>query len=154
MTAVAVEAPLDLRDVARRWRFPVVLVVLLLGVAAALAAVENAPPQRPLDPRDASPVGARALAELLRQRGLTVIATHSVSDVTGATVFVPDPQSLTRSQLAQLGGTATNLVLVAAGSRELTALHIDARPLTRVDEDTLSPRCPLAAAKTAGPVRF
>src|SRR4051794_38747259 len=137
MTAVAVEAPLDLRDVARRWRFPAVLVVLLLGVAVALAAVENAPPQRPLDPRDASPVGARALAELLRQRGLTVTSTRGVSEVTGATVFVPDPQSLTRSELARLAGTATHLVLVAAGSRELTALHIDAQPLTRVHEETL-----------------
>ena len=155
MTAAVVEAPLDLREQWRRWRVPVVLVALVIGVAFGLAVIQNAPPQRPLDPRDASPVGARALSVLLQQRGITVTATSVVPvDVTGATVFVPDPTSLSGDELARLGSSAASLVVVAPDSRELEALAVDARPQARVAEQTLDPSCALVAATTAGNVTF
>jgi hypothetical protein len=155
MTATTIEAPLDLRDLWRRWRFPLIVLVLAIGAAVALAAVENAPPQRPLDPRDASPVGARALAQLLGQRGISVVPTATVpSGLTDVTVFVPDPQSLSGTQLARLHDSSSSLVVVAPGGRELDALAVDARIAGRVDERTVQPDCPLDAATVAGDIRF
>jgi hypothetical protein len=155
MTAAAIEAPLDLREQWRRWRIPGLIVVLVMGVAVALAAVENAPPQRPLDPRDASPVGARALAVLLQQRGITVTPTTTTAvDATGVTVFVPDPKSLTGIELANLNNSAANVVVVAPGRRELDALDADAQPAEHVSERTVDPTCAVPAATTAGDIKF
>lgn len=155
MTATVIEAPLDLRAVWQRWRFPVIVIVLALAAAVALAAVENAPPQRPLDPRDASPVGARALAQLLEQRGVSVVpAATAPLDLTDTTVFVPDPQSLTIAELAGLNASDADLVVVSPRGRELDALAVDARPARQVDERTVDPHCSLPAANTAGDIRF
>jgi hypothetical protein len=155
MTADTIEAPLDLRAVWQRWRFPVIVIVLALAAAVALAAVENAPPQRPLDPRDASPVGARALAQLLQQRGVSVDAVASVPvDLAETTVFVPDPQSLTIAELAGLNASDADLVVVAPQGRELDALALDARPADQIRERTVRPGCRLPAATIAGDIRF
>lgn len=155
MTAAVVEAPLDLRDQWRRWRIPALLVALVIGVSFALAAIENAPPERALDPRDASPVGARALSALLQQRGVSVTATSVVPVAPiGATVFVPDPKSLTGNELAQLNNSEASLVVVAPGSRELDALVVDARPTGQVSERTVEPVCALPVASTAGNITF
>lgn len=155
MTTAVVEAPLDLRAVWQRWRFPLIVIVLAIAAAVALAAVENAPPQRPLDPRDASPVGARALAQLLQQRGVSVDPVASVPvDLAGSTVFVPDPQSLTIAQLAGLNASDADLVVVAPQGRELDALALDARPADQIRERTVTPDCQLPAATIAGDIRF
>lgn len=155
MTATAIEAPLDLRALWQRWRFPVIVVMLALAAAVALAAIENAPPQRPLDPRDASPVGARALAQLLGQRGVTVVPTTSLpADISEATVFVPDPQSRTVGDLAGLAASTADVVVVSPHDRELGALGLDVRRAGQVDERTVAPDCALPAARVAGDIRF
>ena len=155
MTTATVEAPLDVRAVWRRWRFPVVVILLAIVAAVALAAVENAPPQRPLDPRDASPVGARALAQLLGQRGVSVVPSAAVpASLTDTTVFVPDPQSLTIAELAGLNASNADLVVVSPLARELDALALDARVTGHVNERTVDPNCSLPAADVAGNVRF
>ena len=155
MTTATVEAPVDLAAVWRRWRFPVVVVVLAIGAAVALAAVQNAPPQRPLDPRDASPVGARALAQLLGQRGLSVVPARTVpADLAGATVFAPDPQSLSGVELARLHDATVPVVVVAPTTRELDALGVDSRIRGGINERTVAPNCSLAAATAAGDIRF
>jgi hypothetical protein len=69
MTALAVEAPPDLPAVWRRFRLPLLVAALLLSSAFIVAAIENAPPRKPLDPRDASHQGGRALAQLIRPSG-------------------------------------------------------------------------------------
>jgi hypothetical protein len=155
VTAATVEAPLDLRAVWQRWRWTATVVLLVIAVAVVLAAIENAPPQRPLDPRDASPVGARALAELLRQRGVTVSDAATVpTGLTAATVFVPDPRSLSTSELARLNESSANVVVVAPGGRELDALALNARPAGQVSETTVDPACSLPTATTAGDITF
>jgi hypothetical protein len=155
MTTTAIEPPLDLRVVWQRWRFPAIVLVLVIAVAVGLAAVENAPPQRPLDPRDASPVGARALAQLLEQRGVSVTPSANVPvNPSGATVFVPDPQSLTIAELAGLNASDADLVVVAPHNRELDALAVDASVAARIGERTVDPGCSLAAARVAGDIRF
>lgn len=155
MTAASVEAPLDLRAAWGRWRLPIIIIGLVVAVSFVLAAIENAPPQRPLDPGDASPVGARALAELLRQRGVTVTAAATVpTGLAATTVFVPDPKSLTGNELARLNNSTANVVVAAPGSRELEALGLDAQPVTQVSETTIDPGCSLPTATVAGDIRF
>jgi hypothetical protein len=157
MTTATVEAPFDIAATWRRYRLPVVLVLLAVLSSVVLAAIGNAPPQRPLDPGDASPVGARALAELLRDREVTVDpverATDLQPDPTG-TVFIPDPGSLTRADLQLAARAAATVVVIAPASRELRALGAAARPTSDVHEQTTEPDCTFAPAVTAGDVRF
>jgi hypothetical protein len=153
-----VDVPFDVRALWQRARMPLLLVVLLLGLAVVSAVIRNAPPQRPLDPRDASPVGSRALAELLRDRGVAVDAAApadaSFVVTAGATsVFVPDPAGLTRRQLAALAASDADVVVVAPSRRDLEALGIHAAPTGTVDE-TLRAVCAFGPASVAGPVRF
>jgi hypothetical protein len=154
VTTATVDAPLDLRDVWRRVRLPVILGVLLLATATVIAILRNAPPQRPLDPTDASPVGSRALAELLRDRGVTVVPAEEAPGAAAAgTVFVPDPASLSRSALQALATSTASLVVVAPDLRELDALGVRAHPVQSVEE-TLRARCVVPAASVAGPVDY
>lgn len=155
-TAVT-EAPFDVRAAWRRARFPALLALLALGVAVGLAVVQNAPPERPLDPGDASPVGARALAQLLRDRGVDVTplaATAALPTDASTTVFVPDPRSLTRGALAELASSTGVVVVVAPTDRELTALSVPISPVGTTSERTIAPSCGYAAASTAGDIRF
>ena len=156
MTTATVEAPLDLGATWRRWRFPIVLVVLAVLLSVVLAIIANAPPQRPLDPRDASPVGSRALAQLLRDRGVDVapVAATALTPDPAGTVFVPDPQSLTRAELRSAARDAGTVVVVAPTGRELRALGLSARPVGGVRERSVDPACSYQPATTAGNVRF
>src|SRR4051794_20082853 len=150
--------PIDVQALWRRWRTPAAVVALLLITAVVLAVIENAPPSRPLDPSDASHQGGRALAQLLRDRGIDVLAVRDVtgSPITSATsVFVPDPASLTRDDLASLGSRAGAVVVVAPGRRELQALGVTATPLPRGGADERPrPGCSFAPAAVAGTVHY
>src|SRR5205085_10089481 len=122
MTAVTTQPPLDLHQTWRRIRMPILVAALLLVVAAGLAAVEGAPPSRPLDPRDASPAGARAIAALLRARGVTVTPTEPGSAAPAAgTLVLADPGSLRVDQLRSFAAAPADLVVIAPSDRELAA---------------------------------
>jgi hypothetical protein len=157
VTSATVEAPLDLGATWRRLRFPVVLVALALLVSVVLAVIANAPPQRPLDPRDASPVGSRALAQLLRDRDVDVVAVDRVQSLQhdpAGTVFVPDPSSLTRAELRAAQQATGALVIVAPAGRELHALGLEVRPAGGVHEESVDARCSYPPAQTARDVIF
>ena len=158
MTAATLDVPLDLRAAWRRWRLPAAVVGFVVLTAVLLAIVENAPPSRPLDPSDPSHQGGRALAELLRDRGVDVVAVHDVADSpipAQSTVFAPDPTSLTRDDLAYLAGRGTSVVVVAPGRRELEALGVDATPMPGGGGDERTPaRCSFTPAAVAGSVHF
>src|SRR5437763_11999387 len=133
MTVATADAPLDLHALWRRWRTPAAVLALLLVTAFVLAVVENAPPSRPLDPTDPSHQGGRALSQLVRDRGIDVVAVREAtgSPVTAdTTVFVPDPTSLTHGDLAYLASQAGTVVAIAPGRRELNALGVAARPMS------------------------
>lgn len=153
------DVPFDARRAWRRARVPLLLVALLVGLAVVSAVIRNAPPQRPLDPRDASPVGSRALAELLRDRGVAVQAVAPADAgsalTSGATfVFVADPAGLTGRQLSALASSTADLVVVAPNRRALGALGIAATPTDAVADSTLRAVCAVEAASVAGPVRY
>jgi hypothetical protein len=158
VTAATVELPVDVRALWRRWRAPAAVVALLLIAAVLLAVVENAPPSRPLDPSDASHQGGRALAQLVRDRGVDVVAVRDVQSsliASDTSVFVPDPTSLTRDDLASIGSRAGTVVVVAPGLRELQALGVAASPLPRGGADGRPrPGCSFAPAAVAGRVHY
>ena len=158
MTAVSVEAPIDLRATWQRWRAPIGVAAFLLLAAVILAIVGNAPPSRPLDPSDPSADGGRALAQLVRDRGVDVVPVKDVTTASvtpSSTVFVPDPTSLTRADLQYLGSQASTLVVVAPTERELNALAVVATMLPRGEGGgTLHPGCAFPPATIAGDVRY
>jgi hypothetical protein len=155
VTALLTEVPLDLRAVGKRWAWPAGLLLALGVVALVLAAVGSARPPRPLDPRDASPVGGRALAELLRARGTTVDVRTSAGQLDphgDETVVVSDARAMTNAQLASLSATAADVVLVAPSEASAGALGAEARPVGDLFDETVAPQCALPAAETAGTV--
>jgi hypothetical protein len=158
MTTATLDLPIDVRALWRRWRLPAAVVALLLITAVLLAVIENAPPSRPLDPTDASHQGGRALAQLLRDRGVDVVAVHDVTDSSitrDATVFVPDPTSLTREDLAVIGDRAGTVVVIAPGRRELQSLGVPAAGTPRGGLDGRpAPGCGFEAAAVAGTVHY
>lgn len=158
MTTLTTEAPLDLREVWRQVKLPVIVGVLVLAVAALLAAVESAPPPRALDPRDASPVGARAVAQLLRDRHVAVDAVAPSAAVAAAgpttTVVVSDPASMSVSTLRALAQTSADIVVIGGLRRELGALGLAADVSGAIDVRTVVPGCGFEPAVVAGAVRI
>jgi hypothetical protein len=147
------------RDVAlARWNQakPWVVIGLLLVAAALLLVVLAGRPQAGLlDPRAASPEGSRALAQLLRDQGVSITlaqsrdeADRSIASDATLLVTVPDlvaPDDLNR--LLQQSGTA---VLVAPTE---TTLAVAAPGLRQVGEARVTgrkPACALPAAVAAG----
>jgi len=159
MTAVAVEAPLDLRAMWRRFRLPLVIALVLVGAAFVLAAVENAPPERPLDPRDATPGGARALAQLLRDRGVDVIAAPTVAQLplgADTTVMLPDPGSVSAADLALVASSASDVVVIEPDFRALDALGLREASVGSATHftSTVKPECTVGPAVVAGKVKL
>ena len=150
------------RGVPGRWRaartpIAIGLVVVLAGVL--LAAFVDRAERGLLDPAAVNPTGSRAVAELLRDQGVTVDVARTAADVRaagpGATVLVPLPERLAEVQLAALRDSAADLVVVAPGSDVLAALA-PAAEVAAVYEpvDVRQPGCDLPAARTAGPVEL
>jgi hypothetical protein len=91
----------------------------------------------------------------LRQRGVTVSTATTVPAEPGAAaVFIPDPRSLSATDLAQLHDSSAVVVTVAPTSRELDALAVPARPAGAVGDQTLASGCNFGPADVAGTVRF
>ncbi|POM26997.1 hypothetical protein BTM25_14050 [Actinomadura rubteroloni] len=128
-------------------------------VAIILAALRPATPADALDPASPGQDGARALAEILRQRGtpLTVARTttdaaeHSTSD---SVVVVTRPGRLTRTDLLRLSAAPGDLVLVAPSARVLAALAPTVEEGGRSYGDSGPPDCPVPAAQQAGTIAF
>jgi hypothetical protein len=144
-----------LRRLWRSSRGPLLLAVLVLAVLIGSAVFTAAREARPLDPRDASPQGARAVAELLRARGVPVEASADVdAALAGAdsrtVVVVPLPGALPRAALSRLASAPTGLVLVAPGDDDLRALRLPVERVGLTQVGRRLPACDLPAARTAG----
>src|SRR5262245_12509334 len=117
MTATSVPVSRTLKGTWRSAR-GVVLVGVLVVLSAALPCFLTArAPVAYLDPSDTSLEGGAALAELLRDRGVQVTRTDSVSDATdaagaGVRVLVSRPDVLTRADARRLEASGANLVVV------------------------------------------
>ena len=155
MTVLTAEAPPDYRALWRRCRFPVILLLVVIGAAVVLAVFADNPAERPLDPADASPHGALALSRLVRAQGTSVSVTASpaVGDTAGATVFIPDPGSVSAVDLSRLAD-ASDVVVVGPDDRALRALRVPAQPDVSGLTATLEPNCNFGVARLAGDIDF
>ncbi|MEU9145127.1 DUF4350 domain-containing protein [Streptomyces sp. NPDC048349] len=145
---------------ARRTRRILGFAAVLAAGAVALAALNSGTRHGLLDPRSADPYGSRAVAELLKDRGVTtrvVTTAREAADATGprTTLLVTDPdrlgtrqRGLIRSAMDLSGGRT---VLLAPGSHSLTDLAPGVRTESATEADTLAPACTLPAATSAGP---
>ncbi|WP_030694140.1 DUF4350 domain-containing protein [Streptomyces globisporus] len=149
------------RQVWTRVRGAVLVLALLLTGGLALATVRSTDAHGALDPRSAAPQGSRAVAELLKARGVTVTLVTTLAEATaatdtGTTLLVTTPDLLTDAQQSTLHsamtGSASRTVLVGAGRASLGALApgVTSAPSTPVEER--APGCALPAATRAGSV--
>lgn len=150
------------RDLWNRARGFLLALAVLLAAGLALAALNSGARHGYLDPRSADPFGSQAVAELLRDRGVTtrvVTTAEQAADAAGpgTTLLVTDPDRLGETQLRTirsaidlsggrtvlLGPSALSLPALAPGTRT----HDSPAPATNLDPGSA---CTLPAATTAG----
>jgi hypothetical protein len=156
MSVIAAEPPFDLSRVWRAARLPVALVVIGLALATILAGIGRAPNNTTLDPRNTAPNGAHALAVLLGNRGVSVTIADELAQLASTrddTIFVTRPAHLSERALDAIAATTATVLLVDPPARALSALGVPATVDAVTGAAVLAPRCTLAAATTAGPVR-
>ncbi|MFD6892032.1 DUF4350 domain-containing protein [Streptomyces sp. NPDC059957] len=151
------------RDLWTRARGFLLALAVLLAAGLGMAALNSGARHGYLDPRSADPFGSQAVAELLRDHGVTtrvVTTAEQAADAAGpdTTLLVTDPDRLGETQLRairsaiDLSGGRT--VLLAPSALSLPALA----PGTRTHDDSPAPdtnldpgsTCTLPAATTAG----
>jgi hypothetical protein len=159
-TETRVETPTLRRTARRIWPWiALVVVVVIVAVVLLLATRTGRGSTEPLAADNPGPAGSQALVEVLRQHGVTVVATHSLDRTEGAvrdradtTVLVSDPDEiLTARQHARLDDLAADLVLVAPGFSALDDL-VPGVALAGQTTDRLTADCDLTAVQKAGTV--
>ncbi|MBT2899080.1 DUF4350 domain-containing protein [Streptomyces sp. McG3] len=138
----------------------ILAVVLILVVAGiTFAAVRSGTDHGQLDPRSADPKGSRAVAELLKARGVSVTVATTLDEVTAATgpdttLLVAGPNLLTRSQQLRLDAAASasagRTLLIAPGPGATARLAPGAHAEQHHAVSALAPSCELPAARLAG----
>lgn len=138
--------------------FLVVLGILLVG-AIALAGLQSGNQHGHLDPRSADPYGSRAIAELLKERGVrtrVVTTAPEAADAAGpgTTLLVTDPDLLGDIQRRVIR-SATDLsggrtVLLSPSGLSLPDLAPGAHTSGSARQDNPDPGCALPAARSAG----
>lgn len=137
-----------------RWRRPhpaiaSVLVGTLAVVLGLLVVLGRSGPARlPLDPEDTGSRGTRALAQVLRDRGVRTDVVRSPDALAQArvdastTVVVPDPDLLSRTATDALAArTPARLVLVAPDRSVLDELGLPASLVGRAGSGPFDARC-------------
>lgn len=149
------------RQVWIRTRGLLLAVLVLVAAGVALAATHSGDRHGRLDPRSADRYGSRAVAELLKDRGVSVRVVTTLQDATSAagpdtTLLVAAPNLLTPVQQNKLrtatADAAGRTVLIAAGPPSVGALAPGVRAESSAPVTTRAPRCSLDAARRAGDV--
>ena len=149
-----------LRAVWRSWRGPLLAAVVVVLAAVAGLALAGPTGGEPLDPRDAGPTGARALARVLGDHGVDVRIRDRFDDVSrdlsagAATVLVARPEQLAPSRADDLRRaverSASHLVLVGAQSDLLDRLGIPVDVLAPAEVDVRDAECDDLTPRRAG----
>ncbi len=134
-----------------------IAVLLLLGVVVTVAATPRGAGD-PLAPDNPAPDGARALAQVLGERGVTVTDPQSFDDVLeqaeqGVSVLVLDAQVLPPDLLRELRGTGADLVLVDPTLPVLQVLAPELSLGGTAAVYTSAPGCEDPDARVAGEAR-
>lgn len=141
------------RTTAERARGPVAVVLALLLVGGIVGALSGTGESGRLDPDSFAVTGSRAVAELLRDRGVEVVRVDTVPaalEAGGDVLLVPEAQALAPGELEELAGTGARLVVVGADEPQLEALGVEAELRDVVEVDGRRPACELPAAARAG----
>ncbi|MGW7056405.1 DUF4350 domain-containing protein [Streptomyces sp. NPDC054887] len=147
------------RQVWTRARGLLLGLVAVLAAGIAIAAVRSGDQHGRLDPRSADPSGSRAVAELLKDRGVSTRVVTTLAEATDATtddstLLVTNPDLLTGRQQDQLRTamriSGSRTVLVAPGTPSTPSLVPGVRTGKRTPVSPRSPQCSLPAAVRAG----
>ena len=141
----------------RRARGPVLVALGLVLVGVVLGVLSLTGPGGRLDPDSFTPGGSRAVAELLRDRGVEVQRVETLdaviaADAPGRLVVVPQPEALAPSELGQLASLESELLVVGADQDALDALDVPVDAGPAVDVERRQAACALVAAERAGEV--
>ncbi|GII75381.1 hypothetical protein Sru01_03630 [Sphaerisporangium rufum] len=131
------------------------LLVLVVAALTVLATGTNAP-GAPLDPRDATPDGGRALAEILGDRGVRVERVSGIEEIMrldgpDTQILLTDTSHLSTSDVTRLVQGRSDL-LIAGPVAALSRLAPEARPKAQAVARSREPGCALPAAVRAGSV--
>ncbi|MEV6166166.1 DUF4350 domain-containing protein [Streptomyces sp. NPDC052052] len=136
-------------------------VLVLVAAGVALASVRSGDQHGHLDPRSADGRGSRAVAELLKDRGVAISVVTTLDEATArvgsdTTLLVASPNLLTPQQQSELrartGHSAGRTVLLAAGPPAVGTLVPGVRAKSSGPVATRAPQCSLPAARNAGDV--
>ena len=153
MTPTSVPTSPTVKGVWRSGR-GVLLVGAIVLLTAALPVLLTPPtPAAYLDPDDTSLEGGAALAQLLRDRGVHVTRTDSVTEATisagpDVRVLVSRPERLTGSEAFELAGSGADLVVVGTAHAEVFLPQTRIRRTVR--PTSLRPGCAFRPAVLAG----
>jgi hypothetical protein len=149
------------RETLRRLRFPLAFVAFILIAGTAIAMLQPHSGPGYLDPHDPGPLGARALAQLLADRGQAVIRVSTPQQAAqvataDTTLVVTGAAFIRRSQLAALGQLPGDRFLVQpdAAMLEVLAPGLSLSPAGAgagaAPVASAEPDCGLTAARLAG----
>jgi uncharacterized protein DUF4350 len=159
-TTTTISTP-TVRKAGRLWLFWIlaglVAVMVALGSLAITGAVSSA--GVPLSPTDSSPQGSKALAEVLRQQGVTVTATDSMvatrmaaSNPATTTIFVVDDgHYLSGAKLQELRRLSSHIILMTPDFDQLDAFAPEVALAGNVS-GVLTADCSLRPVEQAGTV--
>lgn len=146
----------------RRWRGIVALGVVVVAVVLLLSLLTPRTSEEALAPDSVSPSGARALARVLQDQGVTLTQARSFDAATraldenrtgGVTLLVTDPDLLSAQRLQVLLASGADLVLLRPSDDTLEALTPDVRGTGSEAALDRDPGCTVAAAVAAGRAR-
>jgi uncharacterized protein DUF4350 len=128
-------------------------IVVIIG--AVIYAFGAGTPGGDLDPRSYTGAGSHALSALLEQRGVHVetatdVATAEQLAVSGTTLVVVFPQSLTSAELGSIATTRADLVVVGAELDGIQGLGLPVADELDDGNTVRAPSCSLSAATVAG----
>ncbi|HET6499875.1 MAG TPA: DUF4350 domain-containing protein [Amycolatopsis sp.] len=145
----------DARRVWRAARTPLFIAVVVLVGAIVLLLARGGGTHGDLDPGSADPGGSQALARLLAQQGVHVVAARTFDEAEAAlspdaTLLVTDPSLVQPSRLAELRADAGQAVLVGAQQDSLDAVAPGVFTTGETGVGARWPGCTVAAAVAAG----
>ncbi|MFF5705350.1 DUF4350 domain-containing protein [Streptomyces sp. NPDC012794] len=142
-----------------RARGPLLALGILLAAAVLLAGLQAGDHHGRLDPRSADRDGSRAIAQLLKERGVTTRVVTSATDAAaaagpGTTLLITDPDLLGEPQRravhSAMDRSGGRTVLIAPSGPGLPDLAPATHTESSAHGDDLDPACALPAATTAG----
>ncbi|OAR26094.1 hypothetical protein A8W25_11505 [Streptomyces sp. ERV7] len=147
------------RQIWTRARGLLLAAVILLVAGIVLAATRSGDQHGRLDPRSADRYGSRAVAELLKDQGVSTRVATTLDEATRATgpdttLLVTVPDLLTASQQHRLHDAATKsggrTVLLSPGAPSLAVLAPGVREEGSSSVSNREPNCSLSLALRAG----